>query len=141
MWENTNRVRIGRDRQLEIPRRNAPSWAKAGNAYFAPLCFKRPLLVDEGDWLYVWTVFPNIEAIDDWDIDPRNKPDLCFDISVGVESKTKGKSTVRWFFTIPREIVTSGWLPGAGEPVIRDISEDEINFWTPRVYNIERCRE
>lgn len=135
MWEKYRYFRVNRDHGLVIPRSVSESWFRAGDAFLAPLFLKREILVDESDRLFAWTLYNDHLGTVDWALEPRDYPLLNFPINV-YDHPPNGQ-----IFTIPLNIRKRAWLPKAGEKVIVEFGENELNFWTISAYNTEYLRE
>jgi len=97
----------------------------------APLCFIRDLALKEEERALVWTVWKEGASTEGWEIQPNQSSGLVFPITLSTHP-------IGWKFVINKEIRDNGFLPGAGEKIIREIDTDknEINIWRPDARNI-----
>lgn len=136
MWDIVRTYTVRPDHGVYIPKRGRPRWIRAGPAFLAPLRNKRPLLVDEANWLHAWTLFTDAIDTSGWEKSPDEYPQYVLKVEIHPR-KPSG-----WYFIPPARLRELKWFPSAGESVICEFGNDEeLNYWTEAAYNIEAYRE
>ena len=136
MWDNCQRLTVGRDHAIVIQKADRPgAWFGAGAATLAPLYRKRALLIDRSKWVHAWTLYTEKIGAQGW----LTSPDANTSLHLPVEIKSRNPTG--WYFTIPPELRRKGWLPESGGIVIYEYNDAEANFWTEAAYNEESVLE
>jgi hypothetical protein len=136
MWENYQRLTVGRDHAIVITKTFRPGvWFAAGAAFLAPLYRKRSILLDRAKWVYAWTLYKEEIGTSGW-LTPTD-----MNSSLHLPAEIYSRNSGGWYFTIPPELRRKGWLPEAGGIVIYEYGNAEANFWTEGAYNEESVLE